>query len=239
MRRTTPSKVATPKGEASKEEILRAAMIEFAGHGMAGARTAEIAKRAGVNIALLFYYFGSKSDLYYAAVDEVLSAWNARVGKTLESQAPAWQRVLDCGAAHFDFIAGDPVRARLVQMELSRRDPQATRFIQALAEKHIKPIFEHLRTTITEAISAGDFRKVDAQQAALTIHTLFGAYFTGAPIVEVLIGREPLSSAALSTRRAAVLDFIAGALMSRESRRDSVPTLGQFKKHSKSRGKSA
>lgn len=51
------------KMESSQLKILEAAEIEFAGKGYDGARVDEIAKRAGVNKALLYYYFRSKEIL--------------------------------------------------------------------------------------------------------------------------------------------------------------------------------
>lgn len=53
----------------SRSLILSAARAEFAASGLAGARVARIARRAGVNKQLLFYYFGSKAGLYKAAID--------------------------------------------------------------------------------------------------------------------------------------------------------------------------
>jgi TetR/AcrR family transcriptional regulator len=54
------------RGEARKR-ILEAARLEFGRPGLAGARVGRIAKRAGVNKQLLYYYFGSKRDLFRAA----------------------------------------------------------------------------------------------------------------------------------------------------------------------------
>ncbi len=50
--------------ERTKEKILRAALSEFCAKGFAGARTAAIARRAGVNKRMIFYCFGSKENLY-------------------------------------------------------------------------------------------------------------------------------------------------------------------------------
>lgn len=55
--------------DSSKTAILRAASTEFCDKGFAGARMASIAERAGVNKALLHYYFKNKEKLYI----EVLS----------------------------------------------------------------------------------------------------------------------------------------------------------------------
>ena len=56
---------------AAKENILKAARTEFSLHGFSGARLAAIAENAGVNKALIHYYFKSK-DLLYENVWESL-----------------------------------------------------------------------------------------------------------------------------------------------------------------------
>jgi AcrR family transcriptional regulator len=52
--------------ERTREKILEAALAEFGEHGYAGARTARIAARAGVNEQLISYYFEGKAGLYQA-----------------------------------------------------------------------------------------------------------------------------------------------------------------------------
>ena len=50
----------------SRAALLAAALDEFAERGFAGARVADIARRAGLNKQLINYYFGSKEGLYLA-----------------------------------------------------------------------------------------------------------------------------------------------------------------------------
>src|ERR1039458_628157 len=57
----------------SRASILKAAVAEFAEHGIAGARTDAIARAAHVNKALLYYYFKDKDALYEAVLDHVFS----------------------------------------------------------------------------------------------------------------------------------------------------------------------
>jgi TetR/AcrR family transcriptional regulator len=52
--------------ERSRQALLAAALDEFSSRGFAGARVADIARRAGVNKQLINYYFGSKEGLYLA-----------------------------------------------------------------------------------------------------------------------------------------------------------------------------
>src|SRR5579864_9465094 len=71
--------------EKTRAAILKAALEEFSHEGVAGARTDEIARRAGVNKALLYYYFKDKEDLYTATLDQAVAGLSARVQAALEA----------------------------------------------------------------------------------------------------------------------------------------------------------
>lgn len=58
----------------SRGLILAAAREEFGRHGFAGGRVDRIARRAGVNKQLIFYYFGSKQGLYRSVLEAASSA---------------------------------------------------------------------------------------------------------------------------------------------------------------------
>jgi len=57
----------------SKERILRAALATFAQKGFEGARVDEIARQAGVNKALIYYYFKSKEEMLHALLDGAIA----------------------------------------------------------------------------------------------------------------------------------------------------------------------
>src|SRR5215212_10427810 len=58
--------------EERRDEILDAALVEFAQRGLHGASTDEIAKRAGISQPYVFRLFGSKKDLFTATVARCL-----------------------------------------------------------------------------------------------------------------------------------------------------------------------
>src|ERR1700760_149620 len=85
------------RGEPEKPRaaILKSALEEFAHEGVTGARTDEIARRAGVNKALLYYYFKDKEGLYAAALDHVFTGLHERVTGVLErADLPPRERLL-------------------------------------------------------------------------------------------------------------------------------------------------
>jgi AcrR family transcriptional regulator len=68
-----------------RDEIIAAASIEFATEGYAGTSTASIARRAGVSQPYLFQLFGTKQDLFLAAVRDCF----ARIGRAFEASVRA------------------------------------------------------------------------------------------------------------------------------------------------------
>jgi len=63
--------------EQNRQEILRAATIEFATHGFAGGRITRIVKKSGSNPRMIYEQFGSKSELYVATLESALGALRA------------------------------------------------------------------------------------------------------------------------------------------------------------------
>src|SRR5437660_4898089 len=90
--------------EKTKAAILRAAMQEFADEGPAGARMDAIGRAAGVNKALIHYYYKDKQSLYGAALDQVFAGLAARMKKVFERELPPRETVLAFAGAHFDYL---------------------------------------------------------------------------------------------------------------------------------------
>jgi AcrR family transcriptional regulator len=61
----------------AREKILKTATAEFARHGFAGARVARIVRRAASNPRMIYHYFGSKSELYIAVLENAMAGLRA------------------------------------------------------------------------------------------------------------------------------------------------------------------
>jgi TetR/AcrR family transcriptional regulator len=198
--------------EESRAAILKAAIGEFAEHGIAGARTDAIARAAHVNKALLYYYFKDKDALYEAVLDHVFSGLRARVMPVLESDLPPRQKMLAYLGAYFDYIAANPRFPRVVQGEWVRSGAKGSAPMQRVARKYFLPIFEKLSAVLREGIQAGEFRAVNPMDFLPSVVAVIVFYFTTAPLMKALMKLDPLSEERIRERRAFVLEFISAAL---------------------------
>ncbi len=108
MSKSNPSASRARNAAASRSCILEHAIAEFATQGVAGARTASIAEAAGVNKALLYYYFKDKESLYSASLQVVFSGLVGDVLPLLESGLAPGEKVLRLARVHFEYLIHHP-----------------------------------------------------------------------------------------------------------------------------------
>ncbi len=203
--------------EESRAAILKAAIKEFAEHGIAGARTDAIAQSAHVNKALLYYYFKDKEAIYEAVLERVFSGLRDTVVPTLEGDAPPRQKVLNYLGAYFDYISANPRFPRVVQGEWIRTGTERTPQMQRIAKEYFRPIYQKLGEVLRQGIAAGEFRAVDPMHFIPSMVAIIVFYFSAAPIIKSLMKVDPLAPERIAERRAFVLEFISAALFSRPS----------------------
>jgi TetR/AcrR family transcriptional regulator len=197
--------------EESRASILKAAVVEFAEHGIAGARTDTIARAAHVNKALLYYYFKDKHSLYEAVLDHVFGGLRDRIMPVLENTSSPRKKMLDYVGAYFDYIAANPQFPRVVQAEWMRSGAKSAP-MQRVAKKYFRPIFKAVAEVLRLGIAAGDFRPVNPMDFLPSVAAVIVFYFSAAPVIKALTKVDPLSAQRIRERRKFVLDFISAAL---------------------------
>jgi TetR/AcrR family transcriptional regulator len=198
--------------EQSREAILKAAVREFAQEGVAGARTDEIARAAGVNKALLYYYFKDKEGLYGAVLDCTFTGLRERVIPILDSDLNAGEKIVRYVSAYFDYLAQSPFLPRLVQLEMMRAGRNPSPHLKKLVTRHFRPLLERVAKTFDEGIVSGEFRTVDPMQFLPSIVGMCVHYFISAPVLRIFLDADPLLPEHIAARKAAVLDVVAAAL---------------------------
>ena len=200
------------KPEESRASILQAAAHEFAAPGVAGARTDAIAREARVNKALLYYYFKDKETLYGAVMDDAFSGLKNAVFQVLDSELPPREKIMAYAGAYFDFIASNQLYPRLMQREMMRAREGHSPHIEKVIKTYIRPIFARVSEVLREGIAKGEFRAVNPVHFVPSIVAMIVFYFSSAPMMQKIVGFNPLTPERIAERRAAVLDFISAAL---------------------------
>jgi TetR/AcrR family transcriptional regulator len=200
--------------EESRAAILAAAAQEFAEHGIAGARTDTIAQEAGVNKALLYYYFKDKETLYGAVLDDAFSGLKKTVFQVLDSDLPPREKILAYAGAYFDFIAANQLYPRLMQREMMRAREGQSPHIEKVIKNYIQPIFLRVSEVLRQGIAEGQFRSINPAHFVQSIVAMIVFYFSSAPMMQKIVGFNPLTPERVAERRASVLDFISAALFS-------------------------
>lgn len=203
--------------EESRAAILQAATREFATHGVAGARTDAIAREARVNKALLYYYFKDKETLYGAVLDDAFAGLKAAVFRVLDSELPPRGKILAYAGAYFDHIASNQLYPRLMQREMMRAREGQSPHIDKIIKQYIQPIFLRVSEVLSEGIASGEFRPVNPAHFVPSIIAMIVFYFSSAPMMQKIVGFNPLTTERIAERRAAVLDFISAALFRQKS----------------------
>lgn len=196
----------------SRSAILQAAAQEFAQHGVSGARTDAIAQAAGVNKALLYYYFKDKETLYGAVLDDAFSGLKDTVFHVLDGPASPREKILAYVGAYFDFIASHRLYPMLMQREMMRAREGNSPHIDKVIKTYIQPIFVRVSQVMREGITAGAFRPVDPVHFVPSMVAMIVFYFSSAPMMQKIVGFNPMTAERIAERRAAVLDFISAAL---------------------------
>lgn len=150
-----------PRHRDSKVMLEVAARVEFAEFGYAGARVDRIARRAGVNKQLVFYYFGSKLGLYESVVERV-------TGEAVQQPEPhgknahASLQLRDAFIALFDSTIARSDLVRLVVLEAKHLEAA-----RATYEKAVGRSVSQIREVVVEGQGHGYFRDdVDADRVA-------------------------------------------------------------------------
>jgi len=118
--------------------IIAAAQDEFASQGYGGARVQRVARRAGVNKQLLFYYYHSKRGLFQAVLARGAALLERALAAIAPPSGPPLERLRHALRAQFDFLASHPELVRVLS-QAARSDarpftPAIKRLVVLLAE---------------------------------------------------------------------------------------------------------
>jgi TetR/AcrR family transcriptional regulator len=192
------------RGTETRTAILAAAEHIFADGGLEGARVDAIAAKAGVNKALLYYYFRGKEELYAAILESHMQEFHRRAMEILSAKAPARSTLLRYMSLHFDFLGQRPFFPRLIHRLMTTAGQPARRLFQ----EYSAPLYRKLVEVVERGVRARELRPVDSHHTVYSLVALTVFYFSAAPILKSVSHIDPFDPANVQRRKREVLKLV-------------------------------
>jgi AcrR family transcriptional regulator len=194
----------------TRDRILAAAHAVFLRSGTAKARTQEIADEAGVNKALLHYYFGTKEALAREVFAEAQRTLFPRLFAILgDPERSIEQKVRDVVAFELDFLAERPYLPGFVAAEMHTHPER----MAALMTRMGPPPIDALQRQLDAARAAGHIRATDARQFVVSLLASVVFPFVMRPALEkFVLGRGTTFRQFIADRRRTLADFFLAGL---------------------------
>jgi AcrR family transcriptional regulator len=201
----------------TEERILEAAHAVFLRRGTAGARMQEIAGEAGVNQALLHYYYRTKAALAEAVFIRAARTLLPPVIATLASDLTIAEKVRRVVEIEFDNLVRSPYLPGYLLSEVNHYPERAGQLARALIgdqlERVVPDLFGRLGRQLQEAAAAGKIRKITPDQFVVNLLSLCIFPFAARPMFAFMLdagGRN--FDKFLEQRRRELPDFFLDAL---------------------------
>ena len=176
----------------------------------------EIAAEAGVNQALLHYYFRSKQRLADAVFREAAGRLLPAVIALLASEATLEEKVEQFVHLYIDTVRAHPFLPGYILAELHQHPERVKGLQDAIGIQPAvvaKTLFDRLRVQIDQRAAAGAMRPIAPEQFVVNLLALAVFPFAARPILEVALGLDDDGFARfLDQRRAELPGFILNAL---------------------------
>jgi AcrR family transcriptional regulator len=179
--RRTPSK--------SREQLLRAATNEFVTHGFAGARISRIVKSANSNPRMIYHYFGSKSQLYVAVLEEALGGLRKQERQIDVEHLDPHEGLLQL----FDFVANHFERTQYLVRLLSAENLLKAKYMRTSSRipEMSSPVLTMIEQLIERGTKTGQLAQgLDGLRLYILMVALSQFHLSNVHTLSVIFGRD-------------------------------------------------
>lgn len=173
----------------TENAILRAAEEIFFDKGYAGAKTTEIAKKAGVNHAMLHYYYRTKENLFQIVFKRNVELLAKSVFSVIDREGDFKQVISEAIGNHFDFVRKNPKLVLFIVNEVNSNSSS-----DKIWREVSKPIFSSVVKSVMERIDqekkAGNIRDINPLNFVVTIISLNLFIFIARPLLSTLTTQD-------------------------------------------------
>ena len=195
--------------DSTKEKIIQAAQQVFIRKGMDGARMQEIADEAGINKALLHYYFHTKEQLFNDVFYGVLSQLIPGLIAIFKGSEPFLVKIEAIVAEYDTYMSRNPFLPQFVIREINRDPEQLSRF---MSDQGLD--FSLIEAMIEKEVAMGNIRTITFPHLFANLIGMIVMPYIGRPLFQrKLFKNDPVKyDKFLQERKAVITSFVKQAL---------------------------
>jgi TetR/AcrR family transcriptional regulator len=209
---TTGPRLVSEAGDNAK---ARDQLIEAASQIMREGDTidlslSELSLRAGLNSALVKYYFGNKNGLMLALLDRDMGNIVFSLGALLAKDIPPEEKLrIHIGAVIDTYYAFPYLNRLLMRMVRDSAPAEAAR----IADLYLKPISKVYDALIDEGVKAGKFRKIDPQFFYFTVTGAADRFYSSRLVLRHCYNQDDFNENMRDAYREHSIDLIMRGLL--------------------------
>lgn len=166
--------------KSAEQKILEAAKQVFMENGLDGARMQDIADKAGINKALLHYYFRSKDKLFERIFMEEAQKFMPKVTTIMLSELSLFEKIEKFMSEYIDTLAQNPLLANFILNEINRNPKEMMKKIWGNTRPPIDKVEEH----VAKLVKKGEIRPIKGYELMINMVSLCIFPFLARPMVQ-------------------------------------------------------
>jgi TetR/AcrR family transcriptional regulator len=166
--------------KSAEQKILEAAKQVFMENGLDGARMQDIADKAGINKALLHYYFRSKDKLFERIFIEEAQKFMPRVTEIMLSEMTLFEKIEKFMGQYIDTLIQNPMLANFILNEIHRNPKEMMTKIWGNHRPPIDKVEEH----VARLVKKGEIKPIKGYELMINMVSLCIFPFLAKPMVQ-------------------------------------------------------
>ena len=171
------------KEDTAEEKIKAAAQKIFIQKGLAGARMQEIADEAGINKAMLHYYFRSKDKLFREIFESSIKTLMGEVGLIIASERPLLEKIQKLIDTYIDLLLENPSLPIFILSEINQNPD----FMEKLINNNIIHGLGTMLQQVEEEVKQGQIYPIKPIQLWINILSMIVFPFAARPMLQRVI----------------------------------------------------
>lgn len=193
----------------AESKILEAAKYEFITHGFDGARMQHIASKAGINKALLHYYFRNKENLFKAVFGKIFGDFFPQIMIKFQSEIDFFEKLRFFIDGYINVLNKNPKLPAFILHEIQSR-PEL--LINSLKEQGINP--KMIVKMIETEQSKCSLNPIPAQHLLINILSMCIFPVVASPVMQEILfdGNSNKYKIFLEERKHYIYEFIVNTI---------------------------